>query len=60
MGEDNKDEVASTTVVKDDEGNIEATATTTGGSTGSGSSSPGIINEASPQAAVDEAVQNAK
>ena len=60
MGEDDKDEVASTTVDRDDEGNIEATATTKGGSTGSGSSSPGIINDASPQAAIDEAVENAK
>jgi hypothetical protein len=60
MGDDDKDKVASTTVDRDDEGNIEATATTKGGSTGSGSSSPGLINDASPQAAVDEAVENAK
>lgn len=60
MGDNEKDEVASTTVTEDDEGNINATATTKGGSTGTGSSSPGIVNDASPQAAVDEAVNNAK
>jgi hypothetical protein len=59
MGDDDK-EIASTTVTKDEEGNVEATATTKDGSTGQGSSSPGVIDDASQEAAVEEAVKDAK
>ena len=57
---DNDKEIASTSVTKDSEGNVEATATTKDGSTGTGSSSPGLINDASSKEAVDEAVADAK
>jgi hypothetical protein len=59
MGDD-KDDIASTTVTTDDEGNVEATATTKGGSTGSGSSSPGLISDASAEDAVSDAVDDTK
>ena len=60
MDGDDKGEIASTTVTKDDEGNVEATATTKGGSTGHGSSSPGVIDDASEEAAVEDAVKDAQ
>lgn len=60
MGDDDKDEVASTTVTKDSDGNVEATATTKDGSTGSGSSSSGILEEGNAEDAVTDAVDDAK
>jgi hypothetical protein len=59
MGDDDK-EVASTTVSKNEDGSYEATATTKDGSTGSGSSSDGIISDASAEEAVSNAVNDAK
>jgi hypothetical protein len=59
MGDDDK-EIASTTVTKDDDGTIDATATTKDGSTGSGHSSEGLVSSANPEEAVKEAVEDAK
>ena len=59
MGEDDK-EIASTTVTKNDDGSVEATATTRDGSTGSGSSHDGLLSSADPEEAVKQAVKDAK
>jgi hypothetical protein len=59
MGDDDK-EIASTTVTKNEDGSIEATATTKDGSTGSGSSEGGLLSSADPEEAVKEAVKDAK
>jgi hypothetical protein len=59
MGDEGK-EVASTTVETNSDGSKEATATTKDGSTGSGSSSDGLLSDASSQEAVSEAAEDAK
>lgn len=59
MGDDDK-EVASTTVTKSDDGSYEATATTKDGSTGTGTSSDGLLDTANAGDAVKEAVDDSK
>lgn len=53
-------EIADTNIEKNDDGSYEATATTKDGDTGSGSSSDGIISDASAEEAVSDAVEDAK
>ena len=53
-------EIASTTVTENDDGSYEATATTTDGATGSGSSSDGLLSDASAEEAVSEAATDAQ
>lgn len=59
MSDDGK-EVASTTVETKSDGSKEATATTKDGSTGTGSSSDGLLSGADSGEAVSEAAESAK
>lgn len=59
MADEGKD-VVSTTVETKDDGSKEATATTKDGSTGTGSSSDGLLSNADPGEAVAEAADNAR
>jgi hypothetical protein len=59
MADEGKD-VTSTTVETNEDGSKEATATTADGSTGTGSSSDGLISDADAGEAVSDAVEDAK
>jgi hypothetical protein len=58
--EENDSEIADTNVIENDDGSYTATATTTDGDTGSGSSQDGIVTDASAEEAVAEATADAK
>ena len=57
---DGGDKIASTTVTTNDDGSKTATATTESGETGEGTSSDGILTDASDSEAVSEAADDAK
>lgn len=60
MAEDEGKDVVSTTVETNEDGSKEATATTSDGSTGTGSSSDGLLSDADSGEAVSEAAEDAK
>ena len=57
---DEGDDIVSTTVETDSDGSKDATATTSDGSTGTGSSSEGVLSDADSGEAVSEAAEDAK
>jgi len=60
MAQEDQDNVAAVNVETDEEGNKQATATTEGGEVGSGSSTDGLLSDASDAEATKEAVDDAQ